>query len=296
MVRHSESFDSHYKTIHGKLILIGYEPDGDSVRFKADNDNDFNDLYRHFKIKPCAHDRSVQLRFEGADAVELHYRGHRQVGGDDARDKLLEILGFTDIEYAGGGLKVQSCNPTSIPAIILTQAADPFGRPISYILIGQEERFEDNASVSVDNEILDKTVNMQMLKNGYAYPLLYTSTPRSHRDRIREIAKNAKDKKKGIWQQDSSPSFDLIDFSSVDAPTGSVIYPKVYRRTVDYLTDLNRGFTGDLSEWIHSKGSKEDDEVILDERFQSRLSQVIEVHNSRIAMTADIMDMTFVER
>jgi hypothetical protein len=49
-------------------------------------------------------------------------------------------------------------------------------------------------------------------------------------------------------------------------------------------------------EWLHYKEDKEDDEVLLDERFKSQLNQVIEIHNSRIAMTADINDLTFVER
>ena len=119
----------------------------------------------------------------------------------------------------------------------------------------------------------------------------------SFRDHIHEIAKGVKNKRKGVWDKDESPSFNLIDFDSIDTPNGSVIYPKIYRRCVDYVTDLSKGnFTGDLIEWLHYKGDKEDDETLLDERFKSQLSQVLEIHNSRMTMTADINDLTFVER
>jgi len=108
-------------------LLKGYEPDVNSIRFKADNLDDFNDLYRHYKIKPSRNDQSVQLRFEGMDAVELNYKGHGQPAGDYARDRLLEILGFTDVRYNHNGVMVESCYHESIESTILTQAADPLG-------------------------------------------------------------------------------------------------------------------------------------------------------------------------
>ena len=62
------------------------------------------------------------------------------------------------------GLTVESCKPESISATILTKAADPFGRLISYILVGEEiDRFENDQEAYVDLKSLDATVNIQML-------------------------------------------------------------------------------------------------------------------------------------
>ena len=123
--RERNSFDFYFRAIKGEILIKGYEPDGDSVRFKATNPEDYNDLYRHYKIKPSTHDESVQLRFEGIDALELHYQNHAQVGGMEARDHLLKnILGFENIQYHGQGTKVESSEPASLPAIIFTKASD----------------------------------------------------------------------------------------------------------------------------------------------------------------------------
>jgi endonuclease YncB( thermonuclease family) len=300
----ARSFDFYHRAIHGELLLYSvtqhYEPDGDSVRFKADNIDDFNDLYRHYKIKPSQHDDSVQLRFEGVDALELHFQNHAQPGGKDARDKLLEdILGFKNIIYDNNGTRVKSSEPDSIPATILSKASDPFGRPISYILIGNERnKFKDDEIVNVDLATLDKTVNIQVLKEGFAYPLVYTSTPRYHRDHIRQIAKQLQTQRKGIWKNDGSSSFRLEDYSSIDDPHGSPIFPKLYRRCVDYLKDyLDQRFSGDLVDWILSKGDKENDQVLINETdFPSKLSNIVEVHNSKISLTANITDLIFVEK
>jgi hypothetical protein len=53
--------------------MLGYEPDGDSVRFITDDATHYDALKRSDRIRPSPRDGSVQLRFEGVDAPELHY-------------------------------------------------------------------------------------------------------------------------------------------------------------------------------------------------------------------------------
>jgi hypothetical protein len=137
-----------------------------------------------------------------------------------------------------------------------------------------------------------------MLREGSAYPLLYTSTPRFHRDHIRQVARQIKNERKGIWNDDGSSSFKLDDYSSIDDPHGVPIFSKLYRRCVDYLRDyLGQRFSGDVVDWIQSKGDKENDQVLINEvDFPSKLSQIVEVHNNKVSLTADLIDLTFVEK
>ena len=96
----------------------------------------------------------------------------------------------------------------------------------------------------MDISVLDK---IAMLREGSAYPLLYTSTPRFHRDHIRQVARQIKNERKGIWNDDGSSSFKLDDYSSIDDPHGVPIFSKLYRRCVDYLRDyLGQRFSGDV--------------------------------------------------
>src|SRR5690348_6845906 len=89
-------------TIHGRLVIVGYQPDGDSVRFIASKPDLFAELKRGYKIRKSPRDGSVQLRLEGIDAPELHYGNAAQPQGDTARDWLLDQLGFTGAEYRPG--------------------------------------------------------------------------------------------------------------------------------------------------------------------------------------------------
>ncbi|HJT04710.1 MAG TPA: hypothetical protein VJ757_13960, partial [Pseudonocardiaceae bacterium] len=63
----------YFLCIQGELVIAGYEPDGDSVRFIADDSAHYAALKRADRLRPSPRDRSVQLRFDGVDAPELHY-------------------------------------------------------------------------------------------------------------------------------------------------------------------------------------------------------------------------------
>lgn len=63
--------------IRGQLIPLGRQPDGDSIRFRADRLELFLECESGRPIRPDA-TGAVQLRLEGIDAPEAHYAGHSQ--------------------------------------------------------------------------------------------------------------------------------------------------------------------------------------------------------------------------
>lgn len=127
-----------YLVIKGDFVIIGKEPDGDSVRFIASDLSLYRSLHRAYRIKPSG-DGSVQLRFEGVDAPELHYGSAVQPLGAGARDALLSWMGFDRIVYVKDhSTMVKSAHPARVPGAILTQAAEANGRPVSYILLDQQ--------------------------------------------------------------------------------------------------------------------------------------------------------------
>ena len=80
-----------YLVIAGEAVVVGKQPDGDSVRFRAGDPDLFTQLENGQRVQPSA-DGTVQLRFDGIDAPELHYQGHEQPQGTTARDSLLAHL------------------------------------------------------------------------------------------------------------------------------------------------------------------------------------------------------------
>lgn len=290
-----------YKAIPGEFILIGKQPDGDSVRFIADDPTLFDELHRAFRIKPTRSDGSVQLRFEAIDAPEIHYGAFAQPLGAEARDALLRQLGFTHVGFGGAaGNVVTESAPESIRGLILSKAADANGRPISYILAESDaECVRPGEWNYVDPAILRRTSNWFLLQKGYVYYTVYTSTPALHRKSLKTVAEKAREDQLGVWNMDASADFILENQESI-GPGGSLILPKLFRRCSDYLRARDRGFEGELTDWLRANASgarTEDDQVLLDGMSGFiPLSTLITQRNHRLGLEADLLNITFVEK
>ena len=285
-----------YLVIKGKFVIVGKEPDGDSVRFIADNPNLYQELHRNYRIKP-SRDQSVQLRFEGIDAPEVHYGKDAQPLGTQARDQLLALMGFENIQFRGD--QVQAAEPDSVSGTILSKAADANGRPVSYVLLeGDANQLDDEDWTRVDTALLKKTLNFRLLTEGLAYYTVYTSTPSTHRKLLREEAMAAREANRGVWAQDSTNEFALVDKESISPPDGQLILPKLFRRSIDYLKAVEGGFRGNLKDWlISTQGSRnENDRVVIRDSVEVRFSDLIEQRNSRVVFQEDLLNITFVEK
>lgn len=286
-----------YLVIKGKFVIVGKEPDGDSVRFIADNPNLYQELHRNFRIKP-ARDESVQLRFEGVDATEVHYGKDAQPLGTETRDLLLAWMGFENIQFKGD--RVQAAEPESVSGTILSKAADANGRPVSYILLEDDADQLDNEDwTRVSTALLKKTLNFRLISEGLAYYTVYTSTPFTHRKLLREAALMARKANLGVWAQDTTNEFELVDKNSIIAPDGQVILPKLFRRCIDYLKAVEGGFRGNLKDWLISTsvGSRnENDRVVIGDGVEVQLSDLIEQRNSRVVFQEDLLNITFFEK
>lgn len=290
-----------YLVIKGNFVIVGKEPDGDSVRFIADNLELYRHLQRAYRIKP-SRDNSVQLRFESVDATELHYGSAAQPLGAEARDALLSWMGFSNIVYVNDhSTMVKSADPASIPGAILSQAAEANGRPVSYILLDQQaSQLEDGTQMNIGEDLLKETINYRLLTSGMAYYTVYTSTPFAHRQFLRTAAASARQDRLGVWQLDATSDFVLADQSSISpGPDGQVILPKLFRRCTDYLKDVAKGYQGNLSDWLIwvSNGSRnENDLVVVNDAMELHLSDLLDQRNSHIVFKADLLDITFVEK
>jgi endonuclease YncB( thermonuclease family) len=293
----------YFLAIAGNFIIKGKEPDGDSVRFVPDDPQRLSQLKNHNRIVPSKVDGSVQLRFEGIDAPELHYGGQAQPLGKEARDELLSWMGFTKIQYKQSPpTMVDSSTPAQIPGVILSQQAEVNGRPVSYVLLEADAAgLRDGRWTNVTDAVLDKTLNLRLIDQGLAYYTVYTSTPAAHRARLRRVALAARQAGRGVWPLDFTAEFVLKDQASISAPGGELILPKLFRRCTDYLKDVTtKGFQGNLTDWIKAvsaTGSRnENDGVVVFDVLTVQLTDLLEQRNNRIAFLVDTLDVTFVEK
>jgi endonuclease YncB( thermonuclease family) len=289
-----------FLVIKGDFVIVGKEPDGDSVRFIAHNPALYQQLKRPDRIK-LSSDGSVQLRFEGVDAPELHYGSAAQPQGSRARDQLLEWMGFRNITFVNStSTMVKSANPGSIPGAILSQAAEANGRPVSYILLAdQAANLQDGAWTNLQSDLLKATMNYRLLAEGTAYYTVYTSTAAVHRQILREIATTARRAGKGVWGQDFTSDFTLVNANSI-GPEGQLILPKLFRRSTDYLKDVAKGFDGNLADWLIAVSAKasrsENDQVLVHDTLEIKLSDLLDQRNQHVIFKADLLDIVFVEK
>jgi hypothetical protein len=214
---------------------------------------------------------------------------------------LLGWIGFTAIKYdQNQPTRVRSATPTALQAAILAQMAEANGRPVAYVLVKTAGPLPaDGTWVNVEQSLLDQTLNLRLLAEGQAYYTVYTSTPASHRLHLREIADKTRTSGLGVWRRDTTADFTLTGQTAI-GPDGQLILPKLFRRCTDYLKAVDKGFAGNLGDWLLASSAMpsrdENDRVLLRDTTEVRLSDLLQQRNEHIAFQADLLDLTFVEK
>ncbi len=292
------SSSPEFHLIRGSFVIIGKQPDGDSVRFIADDTGLFSSLKNHNRIK-FSKDNSVQLRFEAIDAPELHYLGQAQPLGDTSRDALLKQMGFDKLGFKADNATVTAATPATVRGAVLSNAVEVNGRPISYVLLGKDANgFKDGALVKLTNALLQKTLNTKQLLSGMAYYTVYSSTPEVIRVFLRGIATQAKNTKQGIWAQDKSTNFKLENKNSINQ-YGVLVLPKLFRRCVAYFNAKakNPGL-GSIIDWMQASQNTSipEDDLVKTKGQTVRLSSLLRVNGSEVQFVADTLEIVFVEK
>jgi endonuclease YncB( thermonuclease family) len=278
--------------LRGTFVVVGKQPDGDSVRFAPDTPALLDELRRGYRVDRSA-DGTVQLRLEGIDAPETHYGGQAQPLGGTGRDLLLGHLGFRDVRRDAE--TVLAATPETVPGAILTELADANGRPVCFAFAG-EALPADGAWTPVDAERVARSANAALLAAGAAFLTLYDSCAAPVRRDLRAVAAEAREGGLGVWAADRSGAFALRDQADI-GPDGALILPKLFRRCTDYLRTRAAGET--LVHWLTEGAGaarEQDDLVIAGRGGPVRLSSLLAEQGTQIELRAALLDLVFVER
>ena len=130
--------------VKGHYRIVGASPDGDSVRFYAQDPGVWDAAGIAVRTNSTG---GVQLRLDAIDALETHYTPPharslwRQPAdlGDGAASALLDLLGFRNVVRDDRGY-VTSATPEQTPGYILTRFADKYGRAVATAFPGWAPR------------------------------------------------------------------------------------------------------------------------------------------------------------
>ncbi|MDQ4142995.1 MAG: nuclease [Actinomycetota bacterium] len=271
--------------VKGTFHIKGYSPDGDSVRFRADNKEYWAKLSGP-SVELNAKDHA-QLRFEAIDTLETHYRDTHQplemaIG---ALEHLLEGLGITDVEWNEARTRVTAANDGT-EGYVLSRAVEKNGRPVSFVYVGEPPE-EDGSEVFLDADRMRQSLNHRALEEGVAYPTYYEGLFHDLREALTEAVGNAREAKRGVWAEDrTNAGFEVEGLGSITDE--HVVLPKLFRRLAEYLE--GGGPVAGFEEFLEAK---DEEVIIISTVHPTHFDTMVEVEGDTVRMTEPPENLIF---
>jgi len=201
--------------IKGTFVPKIGDPDGDSVRFIADNIENW-DLLEGRGDDPGRRD-SMQLRFEGIDALEKDVL-HPIV--TEAIESMKRLIGYqvgADEEPRG---------------YLLAKRFEGNGRPVCFVFAGDADE-ADASDIFLDAARLRISVNYLQVQAGFAYPLFYNTLFKVLRETLAVAWQDARTNGRGYCPVDASMTGVTVNGRG-DLDDIRPIWPKMWRRLEEY--------------------------------------------------------------
>jgi hypothetical protein len=221
-----------FMAISGTFHVTGYSPDGDSIRFRADNPVNWSRLAGPPpKLNGNSH---AQLRLEAIDTLETHFRNSHQPLqlADAAMERLLTLLGITNVVWNPAHTLVSSADDAT-HGYIISREVEKNRRPVAFAYAGSNPH-GDGSTVHLDEHLLMPSANYSLVAEGLAYPTFYQGLFSDLRTAMAAATVTARGQSRGVWASDVTVSgFDVSN--PADLSTTIVIVPKLFRRLAEYF-------------------------------------------------------------
>jgi hypothetical protein len=274
--------------IKGTFHVAGYSPDGDSIRFRADNPEHWRKLKGPLaKLNARGH---AQLRFEGIDTLETHYEGfHQPLEFAQAATRfLLDELGITNVQLDTSGIRVLSADDGT-PGFILSREVEKNRRPVAFVYAGETD-LEDGSDVFLEADLLRESLNYRSLREGLAYATYYQGLFPDLRNELTAAVTQARTAGRGLWPQDrTNTGFNVpnLDILTEDV----VILPKLFRRIVSYLQG-----GGSMDRFKAFLALDPDPILILQTGHFTNVDTIVEVQDDFVRLTLPPEEVVFIPK
>jgi endonuclease YncB( thermonuclease family) len=255
-----------FTLIKGTYRPLAGIPDGDSLRFRANN----LALWKRLEGVPvklgtgAETKDTVQLRLEGIDAIE---KGATKPLSALARENLFARIAFD-----------RETNPQPAGYLLARMTDDKTHRPICFIFSGPT-RLADGSSVYLDTRLLRASVNYQQMLDGFAYPLYYNTLFADLREEFTRALQVARKAKRGYWPKDRTLQGVTIA-GTASLATIAPIWPKLWRRLETHL-GTNASLKGFI-DFLAEENERVDILSIMEERG---LQDIVKVTGNKVSLT-----------
>lgn len=266
-----------FTLIKGTFHVVGYSPDGDSIRFQARDNQQWENLSGPpVSLNGRGH---AQLRLEGIDTLETHYLNSHQPlkFALAALNSLMIGLGIENLVWNSSRTMITSASD-GVDGYILSRAVEKNHRPISFAFSGDADE-ADGAQVFFDTDRLQESVNYKQLAVGMAYPTYYKGLFHDLRNVLTKAAQNARSTGLALWPNDMTQTgAEIHGLQSIEED--HVLLPKLFRRLAEHLEG-----GGSVSGFKQFLASKEEGIFIIPTAHATHFDTVIEVAGLIVSMT-----------
>lgn len=273
-----------FTLIKGTFHVVGYSPDGDSIRFKANRNENWVKVNGNVKLNKNDH---AQLRFQAIDTLETHYKKQHQPEefAEGAMQFLLNAIEITDVVWNETKSRIQSANDGT-RGYVLCRESEKYGRPIAFVFAGETE-LEDGQNVFLDGEYLKNSLNYKMITSGYAYPTYYFGLFYDLRQTFTEATVESRTSNIGLYNSDKTNTGFIV--SSLDSITQKhVILPKLFRRLVAHLLEHDN-----VDNFIEELKLEREKVFLIDKAHDTYFDTLIQVEDGEVRMTEEIENLMF---
>jgi hypothetical protein len=271
--------------IEGTFHVVGYSPDGDSVRFRASDAADWSRLSGPpVELNARGH---AQLRFEATDTLETHYEDKHQPLelATEALEFLLEEIGVTDVEWNASRSTVISANDGTT-GYVLSREVEENRRPVAFAFVGSPPE-TDGDEVFLNEEILRTSLNYRSVERGLAYPTYYKGLFSDLREEMTAAVERARGTGEGVWAVDRTNQGFLVE--GLNSVTDEhVILPKLFRRLARFLEA-----GGPVSGFKAFLEAQAEEVMILPAAHATHFDTVVEVEDDVVRMTEPPENLVF---
>jgi len=277
-----------FTLIKGTFHVLGYSPDGDSIRFKAKDSTLWKKLSGPAaELNARGH---AQLRIEAVDALETHYQGFCQPErpARAATSCLLSHLGINEVVWNDTHSTVVKAQDGT-EGFILARSTESNRRPVAFVFAGETEE-KDGAEITLNESILKESYNYKLLASGLAYPMYYNGLFSDLRLPLTEAVTSARAEGKGLWPNDKTTRG--FSVSSLKAITEEVaILPKLFRRIVDYIGEGGKidGFKEHLQKGCEPL-------VRIQQVHFTRLDAIVDVRGEKVRLAEAPENLIFMDK
>lgn len=272
--------------------LTGPEPDGDTIKFLPDDRYLVERLTKNGRSAKFNKDGITTLRFEGIDALEMHYRAE----GDNfhqrydlaiqARDKLLSMAGFGNVKYfENKPFKVEKVENHPIQGYILSSGLDAYGRVIAFVFTGETDII-DGSIIHATPRDIEPSLNVLMLKEGHAYGEFYSTLPPELRMYMHDVVVVTRKSGKGLWLHDTVAVGKSAEIHRVEDMQNIVMWPKLFRRLVTFFQSGYMGLSN-FDSWLRADPMSRDDPVLLPTIELGNIHDLIKIQGNKIELLYD---------